>query len=93
MTDLTTADLALPQSLRRAGRSSPTSPAKATAEVEGRSGIVPGVARVLLWFWLQWRRHEIVRVLRRVDARLLRDAGIEPCDVEEIVDTLVARWR
>lgn len=50
----------------------------------------PGLMR---WLWLVARRREILRTLRRVDARLLRDAGIEPCDVEIVVDSLLARWR
>jgi len=48
---------------------------------------------MLSWFWAQWRRREIIRVLNKVDDRLLQDAGIERGDIEEIVDTLVARWR
>ena len=39
------------------------------------------------------RRREIVRVLNKVDDRLLRDAGIERANIEEFVDVLMARWR
>ena len=45
------------------------------------------------WFWLQWRRREIIRVLNTVDDRLLQDVGIERAEIEEIVDALIARWR
>jgi uncharacterized protein YjiS (DUF1127 family) len=48
---------------------------------------------MLSWFWVQWRRREIIRVLNKVDDRLLLDAGIERAEIEEIVDTLIARWR
>ncbi|HNB29099.1 MAG TPA: hypothetical protein PLR41_19170 [Alphaproteobacteria bacterium] len=57
------------------------------------AGFVPLFAAMLRGAWLRWRRHEILTTLRRVDDRLLRDAGIEPCEIEEIVDGLLARWR
>ncbi len=57
------------------------------------AGIVPTIAALLRGIWLRRRRHEILVTLRRVDERLLRDAGIEPCEIEEIVDGLLARWR
>jgi uncharacterized protein YjiS (DUF1127 family) len=50
-------------------------------------------ARVMSWFWLQWRRREIIRVLNKVDDRLLQDVGIERAEIDEIVDALIARWR
>jgi len=81
MTDLTTAGLALPRSLRRAARTNE------------KRNVTHYAARLLSWFWLQWRRREIIGALRKVDARLLRDAGIEPSEIEEVVDTLIARWR
>lgn len=87
MTDLTTACSALPRTVSRAGRVS------FAAERAGPSATAPRLSRLLLWVWLQWRRREIVQVLRRVDARLLRDAGIEPCDIEAVADALTARWR
>lgn len=80
MTDLTTAQFALPRSLRQAARAE-------------RHDITHYAARALSWVWAQWRRREIVTALRRVDDRLLRDAGIEPSDIETIVDKLIARRR
>ncbi len=59
----------------------------------GARGPIPVLAAILRGVWLHWRRHAILKVLRRVDDRLLRDAGIEPCEVEAIVDGLLARWR
>jgi uncharacterized protein YjiS (DUF1127 family) len=85
MTDLTSAWSALPRSLRLGDRPalSPT----------GERDLTRTVARMLSWFWLQWRRREIIRALNQVDDRLLQDAGIERGEIEEIVDTLIARWR
>jgi uncharacterized protein YjiS (DUF1127 family) len=84
MSDLTTAWPAVPRSLRQQDRSALRS---------GGRGPIRIVARLMSWFWLQWRRREIIRVLNKVDDRLLQDAGIERGEIEEIVDTLVARWR
>jgi uncharacterized protein YjiS (DUF1127 family) len=42
---------------------------------------------------VQRRRREIIRTLEKVDDHLLRDAGIERGNIEEFVDTLIARWR
>ena len=85
MTDLTSAWSALPRSLRLGDR-----PA---LQPTGQRDLIRTIARVLSWFWLQWRRREIIRTLNKVDDRLLLDAGIERGNIEEIVDTLVARWR
>ncbi len=85
MTDLTTACSALPRGLRQNGRYR-----AGTAE---RPDLTRTTARVLAWFWLQWRRREIIRALERVDDRLLRDAGIERSDIERFVDSLMARSR
>lgn len=84
MTDLTSAWSALPRSLRLGDRR--TLPA-------GKRDLTHTIAGVLSWFWLQWRRREIIRTLNKVDDRLLQDAGIERGNIEEIVDTLIARWR
>jgi len=84
MSDLTTAWSAVPRSLRAQDRSALRS---------GGRGLIHIVARLLSWFWVQWRRREIIRALNKVDDRLLQDAGIERGDIDEIVDTLVARWR
>jgi uncharacterized protein YjiS (DUF1127 family) len=84
MSDLTTAWSAVPRSLREQDRSALRS---------GGRDLIRTIARMLSWFWVQWRRREIIRVLNKVDDRLLQDAGIERGDIEEIVDTLVARWR
>ncbi|MEZ5831755.1 MAG: DUF1127 domain-containing protein [Dongiaceae bacterium] len=48
---------------------------------------------MMSWFWLQWRRREIIRALDKVDDRLLRDVGIERAGIEDFVDTLMARWQ
>ena len=87
MTDLTNACSALPRTMSRARPEPPT------AERAGLGATTSRLSRLLLWVWLHWRRREIVQVLRRVDARLLRDAGIEPCDIEAVADALIARWR
>ncbi len=84
MTDLTSAWSAVPRGLRRGDR---------RALRSGERDLTRTLARVLSWFWLQWRRREIIRVLNKVDDRLLQDAGIERGEIEEIVDTLIARWR
>ena len=78
MTDLTTAWSAVPRSLRQRS---------------GERDFIRTIAWALSWFWVQWRRREIIRVLNRVDDRLLRDAGIERANIEEFVDVLIARWR
>ena len=57
------------------------------------TGFVPLIATLLRGAWLRWRRHQILTALRRVDDRLLRDVGIEPCEIDTIVDGLLARWR
>jgi uncharacterized protein YjiS (DUF1127 family) len=80
MTDLTTAQFALPRGLRRAAHSD-------------RRDITHFAARALSWAWANWRRREIINSLRKVDERLLRDAGIEPSELEDVVDNLIARWR
>ena len=81
MTDLTTAQLALPRALRRAGSDS------------SRNDTSHYLARALSWVWAYWRRREILNTLRKVDDRLLRDAGIEPNELEDVVDNLISRWR
>ncbi len=78
MTDLTTAQL--PRALRQTARSD-------------RRDATSYAARALSWAWAHWRRREIINSLRRVDDRLLRDAGIEPSELEDVVDKLIARWR
>ena len=78
MTDLTTAWSAVPRSLRKRS---------------GERDLIRTIAWMLSWFWVQWRRREIIRALNKVDDRLLQDAGIERGEIEEIVDTLVTRWR
>ena len=85
MTDLTSAWSALPRSLRLGDRHA--------LQPTGKRDLIRIIARVLSWFWLQWRRREIIRALNKVDDRLLQDAGIERAEIEEIVDTLIARWR
>lgn len=85
MSNLTAAGSTLPHVLRSRPVSTPDRAAFA--------GIVPTIATLLRGIWLRWRRHEILTTLRRVDDRLLRDAGIEPCEIEEVVDGLLARWR
>ena len=84
MSDLTTAWSAVPRSLRKQDRGALRS---------GGRDLIRMVARLMSWFWVQWRRREIIRALNKVDDRLLQDAGIERGEIEEIVDTLVARWR
>jgi uncharacterized protein YjiS (DUF1127 family) len=84
MSDLTTAWSAAPRSLREQDR---------RALRFGGRDLIRIVARLMSWFWVQWRRREIIRALNKVDDRLLQDAGIERGEIEEIVDTLVARWR
>ena len=84
MSDLTTAWSALPRSLRKRDR---------RALRSGERDLIRIVARLMSWFWVQWRRREIIRVLNKVDDRLLRDAGIERANIEEFVDVLIARWR
>ena len=57
-----------------------------------RSADLPhSLAKALSWAWLRWRRRQVVNSLRQLDERLLRDVGIEPCDVEQVVDDLIAR--
>ena len=85
MSDLTTAWSALPRSLRQLDRDAPQ-------RIKGRN-FIRTIACVMSWTWVQWRRREIIRVLNKVDDRLLQDAGIERGEIEEIVDTLIARWR
>lgn len=84
MTDLTTAWSALSRSLRQRDRRGLPS---------GERDLIRTIARALSWFWVQWRRREIIRVLNKVDDHLLRDAGIERGNIEEFVDTLIARRR
>jgi len=84
MSDLTTAWSAVPRSLRQQDR---------RALRSGERDLIRIVARLLSWFWAQWRRREIIRALNKVDDRMLLDAGIERGEIEEIVDTLTARWR
>jgi uncharacterized protein YjiS (DUF1127 family) len=85
MTDLTSAWSAVPRSLRLGDR-------RALRTTRGRD-LIRIIARMMSWFWLQWRRREIIRVLNKVDDRLLQDAGIERAEIEDIVDALIARWR
>lgn len=85
MTDLTTACTALPRTSRQPDRR-----ALSTAREQDLLGIV---ACMMSWFWLQWRRREIIRALDKVDDRLLRDVGIERAGIEDFVDTLMARWQ
>ena len=84
MSDLTTAWSALPRSLRKRDR---------RALRSGERDLIRIIARLMSWFWVQWRRREIIRVMNKVDDRLLRDAGIERANIEECVDVLIARWR
>ncbi len=83
MTEITTACSALPRSLRDERELQPAGP----------RGVIHTIARALSWIWLQWRRREIIRALNKVDDHLLRDAGIERSSIEDLVDTLIARWR
>ena len=80
MSNLTTAQFALPRGLHAAAHSD-------------RRDITHYAARARSWAWANWRRREIINSLRKVDDRLLRDAGIETSEVEDIVDNLIARWR
>jgi uncharacterized protein YjiS (DUF1127 family) len=84
MSDLTTAWSAVPRSLREQDRSALRS---------GERDLIRTIARLLSWFWAQWRRREIIRALNKVDDRLLLDVGIERGEIEELVDTLLARRR
>ena len=84
MTDLTSAWSALPRSLRLGDR---------RALQPGERGFIRTVARLMSWFWVRWRRREIIQALNKVDDRLLQDAGIERGQIEEIVDTLIAHRR
>ena len=85
MTDLTSAWSALPRSLRLGDRRA--------LQPTGKRDLIRIFARVMSWFWLQWRRREIIRVLNKVDDRLLQDVGIDRAEIDEIVDALIARWR
>jgi uncharacterized protein YjiS (DUF1127 family) len=85
MTDLTTACSALPRSTRQRDRRALHS--------TGERDLIRTIARAMSWFWVQWRRREIIRALNKVDDRLLRDAGIERGGIEEFVDAVIARWR
>jgi uncharacterized protein YjiS (DUF1127 family) len=38
-----------------------------------------------------WRRRAAIGELRRLGPRALRDAGVEPCDIEAVVDDMLAR--
>ena len=81
MTDLTSTGLSLPRALRRAGSD------------RSRHDVIHYLARALSWAWASWRRRQILNTLRKVDDRLLRDAGIEPNELEDVVDNLISRWR
>ena len=83
MTDLTTASSVLPRALRQ--------PVRTPARAAERPDLIRIVSRMLSWFWLQWRRREIIRTLHRVDDHLLRDVGLERGEIETFVDTLIAR--
>jgi uncharacterized protein YjiS (DUF1127 family) len=85
MTDLTTASSVLPRAVRQ--------PAPRTTSAAARPDLIGTFAGLLSWFWVQWRRREIIRTLEKVDDHLLRDAGIERSNIEEFVDTLIARRR
>ncbi|HEY1383287.1 MAG TPA: DUF1127 domain-containing protein [Dongiaceae bacterium] len=85
MTDLTTASSVLPRAVRQ--------PAPRTTPAVARPDLIGMFAGILSWFWVQRRRREIIRTLEKVDDHLLRDAGIERGNIEEFVDTLMARWR
>jgi uncharacterized protein YjiS (DUF1127 family) len=86
MTDLTTAPSALSRSVRQPAR-------RTTTPAAARPDFIRVFAGILSWFWAQRRRREIIRTLEKVDDHLLRDAGIERCNIEEHVDTLMARWQ
>jgi len=81
MSDLTSTGFTLPRALRQAGSD------------DSRHDVIHYFAKTLSWAWAYWRRREILNTLRRVDPRLLRDAGIEPNELEDVVDNLIARWR
>jgi uncharacterized protein YjiS (DUF1127 family) len=85
MTDLTTACSALPRALRQ--------PDRRALRPDGARDPIRLIARAMSWIWLQWRRREIIRTLKKVDEHLLRDAGIDRGNIEAFVDTLIARWR
>ncbi len=93
MSNLTAAGSTLPNVLRGHHVSSRRQGQRLGERKGEFAGIVPTIAALLRGIWLRRRRHEILVTLRRVDERLLRDAGIEPCEIEEIVDGLLARWR
>jgi uncharacterized protein YjiS (DUF1127 family) len=40
-----------------------------------------------------WLRRAAINELRRVSARELRDVGIEPCEIDELVDGMLAKGR
>lgn len=84
MTDLTTACRVLPRNPRRQDRHAGLHTGRDFANV---------IARALSWMWRQWRRREIIRILDKVDDRLLRDVGIDRGRIEEFVDALMVRWR
>jgi len=85
MTDLTTASTALTRAFGQ--------PARRTTRATARPDLIRVLAGILSWFWVQQRRREIIRTLEKVDDHLLRDAGIERCNIEEFVDTLMTRQR
>jgi uncharacterized protein YjiS (DUF1127 family) len=82
MSDLTTAWSAIPRKTRQRDRG---------ALPSGERDLIRTIARALSWFWVQWRRREIIRVLNKVDDRLLRDAGIERGNIDAFVDSLIER--
>ena len=84
MTDLTTAWSAVPRSLRQRDR---------RALPAGKRDLIGTAAWLLSWFWVQWRRREIIQALNKVDDHLLLDVGIERGNIEELVDMLIARRR
>ena len=81
MSNLTSNGLALPQALRQAARD------------DKRHDVTHYFAKALSWVWAYRRRREVLNTLRKVDDRLLRDAGIEPSELNDVVDNLIARWR
>lgn len=40
-----------------------------------------------------WRRRTAIKELRRLNARMLRDAGIEQREIESLVDAMLAARR
>lgn len=40
-----------------------------------------------------WNRRAAIRELRRLSARELRDVGIEPYEIDELVDDMLAKRR